>query len=421
MLKVTLCVYDKPDSVGGPVTWVQRLLPALRSRGIEARCLFLLHWGDSGPALTALRSQGFDCPAVIAHDRTEDRVRWILKRLAEDPPDVFVPNLVVAGYIAARWAKEAGIPTVGILHSDDEFYRGLQGEFVFGSPAARLSAVVCVSEELERQVRAAHPTPVVRRIPYGVPVPPTRVARSPGSLRIAYSGRLTEEQKKIAEVARAFIRAVKEIPDTKATIYGDGPAANDVERIVALEGAGLSVRVAGAVHSDRIHEKLLDCDAIVLLSDYEGLPIALMEGMACGCVPVCLATRSGIPELVKDRVTGLIVSDREDDFIRAIRELSENEELWHRLSTAARNLVELEFSGEICAARWAELLHELHRSAGPKKSIVVPRVLRLPPRNPALESEASRKRLPSLPVRLFQRGRIFAGALRRRAMGRPIP
>ena len=38
----------------------------------------------------------------------------------------------------------------------------------------------------------------------------------------------------------------------------------------------------------------------------------MLEGMACGCVPVCLAMRSGIPELVQHSVSGLIVGDRED-------------------------------------------------------------------------------------------------------------
>ncbi|WP_371821102.1 glycosyltransferase [Chloracidobacterium sp. D] len=42
----------------------------------------------------------------------------------------------------------------------------------------------------------------------------------------------------------------------------------------------------------------------VLLSDYEGLPIALMEAMATGLVPICTAMRSGIGQLVVDGVTG---------------------------------------------------------------------------------------------------------------------
>ena len=146
MLNVTFCAYDKPDSVGGPVTWIRRLLPALRSHDIESRCLFLTHWGGTGPSLQALQSQGFDCSATDCHDFTEDRVRWILTQVREHPPDVFVPNLPVAGYYATRWVRQAGIPSIGILHSDDDFYRGIQQEFVFGRRQFRLSALTCVSQ-----------------------------------------------------------------------------------------------------------------------------------------------------------------------------------------------------------------------------------------------------------------------------------
>src|SRR5688500_13271088 len=106
MIKVTFCAYDKPDNVGGPVSWIRRLFPLLRDRGIEPRCLFIMHWGNSGPALDALTEAGFDC-RWITLDRTEDRIRWILEDLRDNPPDVFVPNLVVAAYYAARWAHEA--------------------------------------------------------------------------------------------------------------------------------------------------------------------------------------------------------------------------------------------------------------------------------------------------------------------------
>jgi hypothetical protein len=76
---------------------------------------------------------------------TERHVQWILDRVVEDPPDVFVPNLMVPAFYAGRWVRQAGIPTVGVLHSDDCFHRGIVSEFVCGSNAYRLSALVCVS------------------------------------------------------------------------------------------------------------------------------------------------------------------------------------------------------------------------------------------------------------------------------------
>lgn len=422
MLKVTFCTYDKPGCVGGPFSWLQRLLPTLREHGIEARCLIFLHHGDTGPTLEAFRSEGIACDSILCHERTEDRVRWVLERLRENPPDVFVPNLPVAAYFAGAWVRTAGIPTVGILHSDDPFYRALQDEFVSGAKKFQLSGLACVSRELETQAISRRPqTSRVWRIPYGVTVPVGRVERAAGVLRLAYVGRLAEEQKRISDLTRALCRASREVPGTTAMLYGDGPDKGAVEIILATEGAGLPVHLGGLVPSECIQKKLMECDVLVLLSDYEGLPIALMEAMACGCVPVCLRMRSGIPELVEDGVSGLLVDDREDGFVAAIRRLRDEPGLWQRLSLAAKARIQEEFSDTVCNGKWAAMLHELHASAGPSKVIKISSRLRLPKWNPALETAENRLKPPALPVRLWRKSRIFAGRVRRQFLGQELP
>ncbi len=420
MINVTFCAYDKPDNVGGPVAWIQRLLPALRTHGVESRCLVMTHWGDTGPTLAALQAQGFDCPTVACHEHTEDRLRWILARLRENPPDVFVPNLVVAGYLAARWVRSAGIPTVGILHSDDAFYRGLQQQFVFGRREFRLSALVCVSRELEQQVRARRPQhTMTRRIPYGVPLPPQEQRRSP-QLRVAYVGRLAEEQKRISEVTRVLCRVVREVPGTEAVLYGDGPDARAVERILATDGAHLPVHLVGRIESDDVQKELLGCDVIILLSDYEGLPIALMEAMACGCVPVCLRMRSGIPELVEDGVTGLLVDNRADSVVAAIRRLRDDSALREQLARAARARIEAEYSSEGSTALWAQLLTQLHAPSGARRVIDRARWMSLPAVDPGLASADVRQPSPMSPAHLYGRGRMIAGRIKRRLLGQAL-
>jgi glycosyltransferase involved in cell wall biosynthesis len=49
----------------------------------------------------------------------------------------------------------------------------------------------------------------------------------------------------------------------------------------------------------------------VLPPDFEGLPLSLIEAMACGCVPVAAETDSGIPELLAADRNGLILSGRD--------------------------------------------------------------------------------------------------------------
>jgi glycosyltransferase involved in cell wall biosynthesis len=415
-VKVTFCIYDKPDSVGGPITWVQRLIPMLRERGIEPRCLFLLHWGDTGPALESLRAQGIDCTAVLAPDRTEDRIRWILERLRENPPDVFVPNLVVAGYFAGRWVREAGIPTIGVLHSDDPYYEAILSEFVDTESQYGVSSIVCVSNELERQALKIAPRETrVSRISYGVPFPTERAVAPDKLLRIAYVGRLAQKQKRIEEVTRAMCRAVAEVPGTEGVIYGDGPERGRVLEILEDDARELPIHLAGSVPAHRIQSELLKAHVIVLLSDFEGLPIALMEAMACGCVPVCSRMKSGIPELITDGVSGILVDDRGDSFVGAIKRLRADETLWEKLSDNART-VAARFSNEECANQWADLIRTLAPSQRPRP-IQIPARIRLPRFNPFLESTEQRSTDPGLARIVYQRSRILAGRLRRKVFG----
>jgi colanic acid/amylovoran biosynthesis glycosyltransferase len=392
-MKVTFCTSEYDNLSGGQNTWLCRFLPKLRGRGIESRVLcFTLKHEEELPTVRSLRQAGFTCTTVSDEENkyTEQRVRWLLERLADDPADVFVINMVIpAAYYAGRFVREAGIPTVGICHigADHFLYPGLLDQFVFGTAAYQVSAFVPVSKYLEQDVLKRHPKGIlVRSIHCGVPIPGDVAKKPHGRLRLAYVGRLTEEAKRISEVAHALCRAVREVPGTEAFIYGDGEERPAVERIIRKESDGLPVHLVGRVESEQIPKCLLKCHAVVLLSDWEGLGLALLEGMACGLVPIGLRhARGGGPELIEDGVTGLLVDDRGDGFVAAVRRLREDQSLWERLARSARARVEAEYSVEICAARWQKLLGELvGGSRASRKPLRVPSRLHLPPVHPAL-------------------------------------
>lgn len=395
-MNVTFCAADRPNYTGGPNAWLRRLLPELRQQGVESRVLFFLHHksgrDDEYPTLSALRREGFDCQAVLFPRYTEQRVRWLLKKLADDPPDIFVPNLMLAGFYAARWVREAGIPTIGLLRADNPFHLALLDEFVAGDPAYHLSALVCVSRYLENLARSRNPhNVVITRMPSAVPVP-EKSAQPPGyQLRLMYAGRLVEVQKRVSEVARALCRVVGEVPGTAANMYGEGHARPAVERILQSCGQELPVHLAGRVDSSAIQQHMLNHHVIVLLSDFEGLSVAVMEAMACGLVPVCLQMHTQFDELIEDDVNGLVVHDRDDSFVAAIRRLREEPGLWERLSCAARARVEQEFSIHVIANRWLELLHTLRASVDQQRPIAIPRKLDLPPVHPNVAREDHRQ------------------------------
>jgi glycosyltransferase involved in cell wall biosynthesis len=231
------------------------------------------------------------------------------------------------------------------------------------------------------------------------------VLLSEGGLRIAYVGPFIEEAKQISLLARAFCDVVKAVPGVSATLYGDGPASESVERILATEGKGLPVKAVGRLDSASLRNALLHTDAMVLLSDFEGLPFSLMQAMGCGCVPVCLRIRNGIPELVVDGVTGMLVNDRGDSFVSAIRRLREDDMMWRRLSDNARLHIEKGYSDEAAATAWINLLSELAEESHPSR-IKIPARIRIPAAIPPYEEPDSRKPQDSPILSVFRKLKI---------------
>jgi glycosyltransferase involved in cell wall biosynthesis len=185
---------------------------------------------------------------------------------------------------------------------------------------------------------------------------------------------------------------VREIPNTEAVLFGTGPAHQQVEEILRNEGSQLPIHLEGRVPAEVIQERLLNYHALVLLSDYEGLPVAVMEAMACGVVPISLRTRSGITELIEDGMTGILVDDRGDAFISAVRRLAADKDFWQRLSANARNKVMNGYSSDVCADAWEGLFRELKKKGNVSSLKRIPVWLQLPPVHPQLKPHDHRRR-----------------------------
>ena len=366
-MRVSFITFDAPDFVGGPNSWLRRVVPFLRQAGWRVSVCFVIERGppEACPCYRALTAMGVRCTAISSREPMFAQVRWLLEELAESPPSVFVINLSGAGYLATRWVTRSGIPSIGIMHSDDPFYEKIFGAFVLGPAGNCLSDLVCVSEFLARAAAGADTATAVHLIPYGVPIPAHAAHVVKEHVRLIYVGRLVEEQKQILDVSRALCRVVREVDGTEAVIYGNGPDRDRVQRCLEEENVGHRVRLGGQIDNADIQNVMLEADVLVLLSDYEGLPIALLEAMACGLVPVCLRIRSGVAQLVEQGHTGFLVDDRGDDFVSTIRTIAANPELRARVSRAARERIVAQYSDELNALRWVELLENRSRQSPP--------------------------------------------------------
>ena len=388
--KITFCAYDKPDSIGGPVTWLMHLLPYLKQDGFEVSCIILFHKGNNGPLYEHLVKNDITVHTSSFLSSTEDNIKWILDCLQKNTPHIFVPNLVVPAYFACKWAKKAGVTTIGISHSDDPFYHAIQKEFIDGHKSFRLDGMICVSKVLEQQLlKSKYASKVkIKRIPYGVIIPDSKATRDDNSFRVIYVGRLAEQQKRISEVTRSFCEMTQKISGVEAIIYGDGPDKINVENILNQQQINTTVSLGGNIPPKQMTDKLLKAHVIVLLSDYEGLPISILEAMACGVVPVCLNMRSGITELIENGKTGCIVDDRDEHFIETIKELKADNLLWKKISLNAKQLVTENFSLEISCNSYSSFFNNL--DVNTVKKVRIPSRLRLPKINQDLSRADTR-------------------------------
>jgi colanic acid/amylovoran biosynthesis glycosyltransferase len=171
-------------------------------------------------------------------------------------------------------------------------------------------------------------------------------------------------------VTRALCRVVRELQGTEAVIYGNGPDRERVGRCLEEEKVGERVRLGGQIDNAEIQRVMAEASVLVLLSDYEGLPIALLEAMACGLIPVCLRVRSGVGQLIEQGETGFLVDDRGDEFVATIRAIASDAVLRSRVSSAARERIVAEYSDEANASRWTVLLEDRSRqSPQPEASV----------------------------------------------------
>jgi 2-deoxystreptamine N-acetyl-D-glucosaminyltransferase/2-deoxystreptamine glucosyltransferase len=215
--------------------------------------------------------------------------------------------------------------------------RGLGGR-VERAALRRADAVLVLTGRAAAAVRAdGVPADRVHVVPSGFD-PALFAAAAPVALggtgrpRIGYVGRLAP-QKRADLLVTAFGRMREE---ADLVVVGDGP---ERERVARLAGAGPAARrttLAGFVAHDRVPGVLAALDVLVLPSAYEEMGSVLVEAMAAG-LPVVASAVGGIPEVVQDGVTGLLVPPGDADALAAaLDRLVADPALRARLAAGAR-------------------------------------------------------------------------------------
>ena len=393
---------------------MKRLLPYLRDNGVETRIIFFAAHTKDLPTYKYFTTLGFACKLIYWELFNEQKIVEILEDIKKFPTDIFIPNYFPAACYAAKWVKQSGIPTVCILHNDDNFHLKLINVFALGDEANNISAIVGVSKLLTEIIKDQHPANVkVECLPYGAPVPQRHSELNTNdTLKLVYIGRMMETQKRISDVTKAMCRVAKEIPGTECVLYGSGKDLQNVLDILNTDGKGLPVRYGGKLETSEVQAHLLQNHIFVLLSDYEGIPISLMEAMACGLVPVCSNIRSGMTELITQNETGFLVNDRDDDFVNTIKKIKSDDTLWQRISELARKKIVEEYADEKCNKQWLDLLKKLNADKKVMQPVLIPTTAELRALDYPPEFNRSSNPMPAAIIAPLYKLRSFAGRIK---------
>jgi len=141
-------------------------------------------------------------------------------------------------------------------------------------------------------------------------VPPSKPARILTVSRLGFDAEL----KGLPAAIGSFRRVLRQMPDARYTIVGDGPARPRLEEMAARLGLSDRVEFAGHVSDRELGRRYRESDVFLLPSSVEGFGIVYAEAMIHG-LPVVAGDRDAAQELVQNGRTGLVVDPTSEKMI----------------------------------------------------------------------------------------------------------
>lgn len=266
--------------------------------------------------------------------------RWMRRNRLDH---LHVHFATAAANVALLLRRFAPITLSLTVHGPDEFY---------DAPGQRLQEkiaiadfILCIGSFARSQLMHLSPAsdwPKFEVCPLGVDASqfaPSSDAQKMKSFTILCVGRLASAkgQRVLIEACRQLVAAGRPL---QLVLVGTGPDEAGLRATVAAAGLNDCVRFTGALNENEVRAWYGRANAFALASFAEGIPVVLMEAMASG-VP-CVTTRiTGIPELIRDGIDGLLVSPSDaSEMAAALACLMDDPDLRTDLAVSARQRVQ---------------------------------------------------------------------------------
>ena len=195
------------------------------------------------------------------------------------------------------------------------------------------------------------------RAQLGIP-PEARVIGTLGVLR---------PQKALDVLIRAAAPLLREMPDLRVLIVGEGPERPVLEQLVEREGLGDQVLLPG--FRDDVPDVISMFDVAASSSAFEGSPLAMMEFMEAG-LPIVATRVGGVPDLIDDGVHGLLVDFGDvEGLTAALRRMLGDRDAARQMGERARERRRREFDLDVVVGRFEALYRRLRAGGGVPASV----------------------------------------------------
>jgi len=280
---------------------------------------------------------------------------------AESPEVVHANNLFFYTTLAACLNKMPGAPLVttlhigpvseleGFAHYAARLYERSLGRWIL----AKSDHIVAVSEAVQRYAEEMGVNPSkISVVPNAVDTlkfhPSSTPRKRDSIVNVGFVGRLVSN-KGPQLLIEAVPQIIRNCSNVQFQIVGQGPMLKKLQQRARQLSVEDVVRFLGNVPS--MVEFLQSCDIVVRPSLTDGMPLTVLESMACG-IPTVASRVGGTPEILQDGYTGYLVEPRSiDQLASRVSSLTADSKLRAKMGSRARRFVERYYSWKRVAER----------------------------------------------------------------------
>jgi glycosyltransferase involved in cell wall biosynthesis len=335
----------------------EMLLPATvhhhNKEQFDFHCIYFLPWKDQ--MVKALEAEGVKVTCMPANNNLQMllRIPAVRRYIKQHSIDVVHAHLPWAGVVAARAGKAAGVPVIYTEHNNVNRYHAVT-KWLNKNSYNHYTKVLAVSSDAKNAATAQfqHVPCSIETLYNGVDTSFFELKEGmkekskeqlqlPSGKLIVTNVAVFRTQKRLDRWLQIAQQVLKQTTEVQFVLIGDGPLRESIQQQAATLGIKDAVLMPGL--QKEMYNWFAATDVFLMSSDWEGLPIALLEAMSMGCVPV-VSDAGGIPEVVTEECGVVYEKENIERAAAAILSLEKDRRALKAYSFNSRKRIEEAYS-----------------------------------------------------------------------------